>query len=139
MYISTCYHKISNLLYISHTTKYYNKHVLKAITRNLVIYPASNPVRTCVKYSDYNTITGMLQWCHDHTGTCITVLVNMSANLVPKTGNVVDFTLFYVFLLAINATFLCIYQEKCCFVSIFSVPCIMMEWFIQLQLNVLCY
>ena len=42
--------------------KYYNKHVLKAITRNLVIYPASNPVRTCVKYSDYNTITGMLQY-----------------------------------------------------------------------------
>ena len=125
-------------LYIQHATKYYNKHVLKAITQNLVIYPASNPVRTCVKYSIHNN-TGMLQWCCDHTGTHVAILVNMSANLVPKTGNVVDFTLFYVFLLAINTTFLCIYQEKCCFVSIFSVPCTMMEWFIQLQLNVLCH
>ena len=69
----------------------------------------------------------------------VAILVNMSTTLVPKTGNVMDFTLFYVFLLAINTTFLCIYQEKCCFVSIFSVPYIMMEWFIQLQLNVLCY
>ena len=81
----------------------------------------------------------MLQWCHDHTGTHVAILVNMSANLVPKTGNVMDFTLFYVSLLVINTTFLCIYQEKCCFVSIFSVTCIMMEWFIQLKLNVLCY
>ena len=36
--------------------KYYNKYVLKAITQNLVIYLALNPVRTCVKYSDYNII-----------------------------------------------------------------------------------
>ena len=56
----------------------------------------------------------MLHWCRDHTGTHVAILVNISANLVPKTGNVVDFTLFYVFLLAINTTFLCIYQEKCC-------------------------
>ena len=82
---------------------------------------------------------GMLQWCRDHTGTHVAILVNMSAKLVPKTGNVMDFTLFYVFLLAINTTFLCIYQEKCCFVFIFSVTCIMMEWSIQLKLNVLCY
>ena len=40
------------------------------ITQNLVINPVLNPVRTCGKYSDYNTKTGMLQWCHDHTGTC---------------------------------------------------------------------
>ena len=41
----------------------------------------------------------------------VAILVNMSTTLVPKTGNVMDFTLFYVFLLAINTTFLCIYQE----------------------------
>ena len=83
----------------------------------------------------------MLQWCCDHTGAVtilVAILANMSTTLVPITGNVMDFTLFYVFLLAINTT-LCIYQEKCCFVSIFSVPCIMMKWFIQLQLNELCY
>ena len=51
------------------TTKYYNKYVLKAITQNLVIHPVLNPVRTCGKYSNYNANTGMLQWCHDHTGT----------------------------------------------------------------------
>ena len=108
------------------------------ITQNLVIYPALNPVRTCVKYSDYNII----QECFNGAMTIlvhVAILVNMSTNLVPKTGNVMDFTLFYVFLLVINTTFLCIYQQKCCYVSIFSVPCIMMEWFIQLHLNVLCY
>ena len=108
------------------------------IIQNLVIHPLLNPVRTCGKYSDYNANTGMLRWCHDHTGTH-SHMVNMSTTLVPKTGNVMDFTLFYVFLLAINTTFLCIYREQCCFVSLFSVPCIMMEWFIQLQLNVVCY
>ena len=69
----------------------------------------------------------------------IAILVNMSTTLVPKTGNIMDFTLFCVLLLVINTTFLCIYWEQCCFVFIFSVPCIMMEWFIQLQLNVLYY
>ena len=33
---------------------------IKAITQNLVIHPVLNPVRTCDKYSDYNTNTGML-------------------------------------------------------------------------------
>ena len=33
------------------------------ITQNLlVIHPVLNPVRTCGKYSDYNTNTGMLQY-----------------------------------------------------------------------------
>ena len=108
------------------------------ITQNLVIHPALNPVRTCGKYSDYNII----QECFNGAMTIlvhVAILGNMSTTLVPRTGNIMDFTLFYVFLLAINTTFLCIYQEQCCFVSIFSVPCIMMEWFIQLQLNVLCY
>ena len=40
------------------------------ITQNLVIHPVLNALRTCGKYSDYNTKTGMLQWCRDHTGTC---------------------------------------------------------------------
>ena len=96
------------------------------ITQNLVIHPVLNPVRACVKYSDYNII----QECFNGAVTIlvqVAILVNMSTTLVPKTGNVMDFTMFYVFLLAINTTFLCIYQEKCCFVSIFSVPCIMME------------
>ena len=104
------------------------------ITQNLVIHPALNPVRTCGKYSDYNII----QECFNGGVTIlvhVAILVNMSTTLVSNTGNV----MFYVFLLVINTTSLCIYQEQCCFVSIFSVPCIMMEWSIQLQLNVLCY
>ena len=67
----------------------------------------------------------------------IAVLVNMSTIRVSRTGNVMDFTLFYVFLLVINATTQCIYQ--CCYVSNFSVLCIMIEWFIQTQSNVLYY
>ena len=118
--------------------KYYNKYVLKVITQNLVIHPVLNPVRTCGKYSNYHTN----QECFNGAVTIlvhIAILVNMSTTLVPKTGNVMDFTLFYGFLLVINTTFLCIYWEQCCFVSLLSVPCIMMEWFIQIQLNVLCY
>ena len=80
----------------------------------------------------------MLQWCHDHTGTC-NHTGKPEYHPGTQTGNVMDFTLFYVFLLTINAIFLCIYREQCCYVSLFSVPCIMMEWFIQIQLNVLCY
>ena len=67
----------------------------------------------------------------------IAVLVNMSTTWVPRTGNVMDFTLFYVFLLVINATTLCIYP--CCYVSNFSVLCIMIKWFIQTQSHALCY
>ena len=67
----------------------------------------------------------------------IAVLVNMSTTWVSRTGNVMDFTLFYVFLLVINATTLCIYP--CCYVSNFSVLCIMIKWFIQTQSNALCY
>ena len=101
------------------------------ITQNLVIYPAINPVRTCGKYSHYKVR-------QEYFNGAVTILVRV-AILVNKTGNVMDFTLFYVFLLVINTTSLCIYQEQCCFVFIFSVPCIMMEWSIQLQLNVPCY
>ena len=80
----------------------------------------------------------MLQWCHDHTGTC-NHTGKREYHPGTQTGNVMDFTLFYVFLLMINATFPCIYWEQCCYVSLFSVPCIMMEWVIQIQPNVLCY
>ena len=65
------------------------------------------------------------------------VLVSMSTIWVSRTGNVMDFTLFYVFLVVINATTLCIYP--CCYASNFSVLCIMMERFIQTQSNALCY
>ena len=70
----------------------------------------------------------------------IAVLVSMSIMSiiwVSRTGNVMDFTLFYVFFLVINATTLCIYP--CCYVSNFSVLCIMIEWFIQTQSKALCY
>ena len=67
----------------------------------------------------------------------IAVLVSMSTIWVSRTGNVMDFTLFYVFLVVINATTLCIYP--CCYASNFSVLCIMIEWFIQTQSNALCY
>ena len=67
----------------------------------------------------------------------IAILVSMDTTLVPRTGNVMDFTLFYVFLLVIDTTILCIYP--CCYVSNFSVLCIMIEWFVQIQLNALCY
>ena len=65
------------------------------------------------------------------------VLVSTSTIWVSRAGNVMDFTLFYVFLLVINATTLCIYP--CCYVSNFSVLCIMIEWFIQTQSNALFY
>ena len=94
-----------------------------------------NPKEPVASILTITPITGMLQWCHDHTGTH----GHTDTQLVPKTGNVMDFTLFYVLLLAINTKFLCIYREQCCFVSLLSVPCIMMKWFIQIQLNVLCY
>ena len=80
----------------------------------------------------------MLQWCRDHTGTH-SHTGKPEYHPGTQTGIVMDFTLFYVFLLMINTTFLCIYQKQCCYVSLFSVSCIMMEWFIQIQLNVLCY
>ena len=35
----------------------------------------------------------MLQWCHDHTGT----RSHTGTQLVPKTGNVMDFTLCFPF------------------------------------------
>ena len=67
----------------------------------------------------------------------IAVLVNMSTIWVSRTGNVMDFALFYVFLLVINTTTLCIYP--CCYVSNFLVLHIMIKWFIQAQSNALCY
>ena len=69
----------------------------------------------------------------------IAILVSMSVALVPRTGNVMDFTLFYVFLFVINITILCIYLKKCCYVSTSSVICIMIKRFVCSQLNVLCY
>ena len=66
------------------------------ITQNLVIYPALNPVRTCGKYSEYK----VRQECFNGA---MTRMVHI-AILVNKTGNVMDFTLFYVFLLVINTT-----------------------------------
>ena len=67
----------------------------------------------------------------------IAILVNMSTTRVSRTGNVMDFTLFYVFVSVINATIQCIYQ--CCYVSNFSVLCIVIERFIQTLSNVLYY
>ena len=50
----------------------------------------------------------MLQWCRDHTGTH-SHTGKPEYHPGTQTGNVMDFTLFYVFLLTINATFPCIY------------------------------
>ena len=46
----------------------------------------------------------MLQWCHDHSGTH-SHTGKSEYHPGTQTGNVMDFTLFYVFLLMINATF----------------------------------
>ena len=70
MYISTCYHKIRDFLYTTHTMKYNNKYVLKVITQNLVIYAALNPLRTCVKYSDYNIIQEYFSNAHNFIDYC---------------------------------------------------------------------
>ena len=55
----------------------------------------------------------MFQWCHDHTGTH-SHTGKPEYHPGTQTGIVMDFTLFYVFLLMINTTFLCIYQKQCC-------------------------
>ena len=137
MYISTCYYEIRDF-YIRHTMRYYNKYVLKRSHRTWLF------IQYKIQLDPVASILTIMptQECFNGAVTIlvhVAILVNMSTTMVPKTGNVMDFALFYVFLLVINTTFLCIYQEQCCFVSLFSVPCIMMEWFIQIQLNVLCY
>ena len=53
----------------------------------------------------------MLQWYRDHTGTH-SHTGKPEYHPGTQTGIVMDFTLFYVFLLMINTTFLYIYQNS---------------------------
>ena len=122
--------------HIQHTTKYYNKYVLNDHTELSYLYGSISSKNLSPSLpSKYNN--------REHFNGAVTILahiailVSMSTIWVSRTGNVMDFTLFYVFLLVINATTLCIYP--CCYVSNFSVLCIMIEWFIQTQSNALCY
>ena len=64
----------------------------------------------------------MLQWCCDHT-------VNV----------VMDITIFYVILLMINVTLLCIYHEMCCSVFLLQSLIHKVMWFAQNQLGLLYY
>ena len=72
----------------------------------------------------YNTTlpNRMLQWCHDHTGNVV-----------------MDITMFYVILLVINVTLLCIYYEMCCSVLLLWSQTNKVIWSAQNQLSILYY
>ena len=64
----------------------------------------------------------MLQWCCDHTGN-----VEM------------DITMFYIILLVISVTLLCIYYEMCCSVFLQWSQTNSIIWFAQNHLGILYY